>query len=857
MNPTRITTAALALMLTACSTAPTPEFGTRTAALDDAAWKQSVWISAADAPVVEGIVNDQNFRAADGASWFVSTLKNDKKVISAKWMTTGLGIYQLYVNGQSVGEEVLKPGFTHYAKTRRSFTYDITAGMDQNADAENQLAVQVTPGWWGDKIITPGGHEGMIGRKVAFRGVVELTYSDGSTQLFGSDLEHWRAGIAGPVRHAAIFDGEVYDARELPGYACADRFTVPEENTEFQGEILPSEGAEVYLRRDLALSPVRAYTWSEVEGATDDAFGRVVIAKEFAAGESMTVHPGETLVVDFGQNAAAVPQFCFNAKEGTRLTCLPAELLNDGNGAQSRGMDGPEGSCHRLNLRIADQGMRIDYTFAQSEMPVTYHPSCTFFGYRFVSITATDEVVIESLQSIPVSSITPQMEIGTLTTGNKDINQLISNTLWGQRSNYLSVSTDCPQRNERLGWTADTQVFAETGSFFANTDSFFHKWTRDLRDTQSEFGGYPGVAPSGQYGAGPHDMMRVGWADAGVIVPWTIWKQYADVDIINENWEAMDRYIQHVNATHYDHVALSAENGNYQWADWLSYEPLESCGRGAFDKNGPLPDAITYWNYLSASYWLIDAGMMRDMAAASGRDAAPYEQMAADARAYLKERFLDDKGEFRVALFNTMQTPALFALHNHLVEGEARTAMMARLRDNFAQHDQCLQTGFLGTSILMQTLTECGMTDVAYDLLFQRRNPSWLYSIDNGATTMWERWNSYMIEYGMGPRGMNSFNHYAYGCVCQWLWETAAGISADVAQPGFRHILLAPVPDPRLGSMKAEYRSAAGLIGSEWHYEGEHWSWTFTIPEGATASVVLPGEAEAKEYEAGTYTLEK
>lgn len=842
--------------VSSCNPLVKSEYGTRAAALDDAAWDASVWISAVNAPVVTTTVTDDDFRAADGASWFLSTLKNEQKVKSAKWMTAGLGIYELYVNKKPIGKEILKPGFTHYAKTKRSFTYDITDALVTKADAENELAVQVTPGWWGDKIITPSRHEGMIGKKVAFRGVVELTFADGTKKLYGTDLDNWKAGIAGPVKHAGIFDGEEYDARELPGFETPDKLSSPEINNEFNGEILASDGAEVYLRHDIALNPVKAYKWSDIEGATEDEYGKVVISHEYANGEDMTVKPGETLVVDFGQNCAGVPSFLFKAKGGTVLTCLPSELLNDGNGAKSRGMDGPEGSCHRLNLRIPDKGMRLEYTFAQSNDYVSFYPHCTFFGYRFVSITATDEVSIRSIQSIPVTSIAQDLETGKISTGNEDVNKLISNTIWGQRSNYLSVTTDCPQRNERLGWTADTQVFAETGSFFANTDRFFHKWTRDMRDTQSPLGGFPGVAPIGQYGASDHDMMRLGWADAGIIVPWTVWKQFGDTDIVNENWEAMDKFMNHINDTKYDHQTLSGENGNYQWADWLSYEPLESCSGASHGSNGPLPDAIAYWNYLSASYWAIDAGMMRDMAAATGRDASIYQKMVDDAKAYLCENFLRENGEFKIDVLNTMQTPALFALKNQLVDGEAKEKMMDRLRKNFKAHENCLQTGFLGTSILMATLTENGMSDIAYELLFQHKNPSWLYSVDNGATTIWERWNSYMLDKGMGPRGMNSFNHYAYGCVCQWLWETAAGIAADPAEPGFKHIIMKPVPDKRLGSMSAEYHSAAGLIKSEWKYDGDKWVWTFTIPKGATATVTLPGETKSKDYKAGKYTVE-
>lgn len=831
--------------------------GKKTQALDQSVWKNSEWISVVDAPVVTGRA-DKVIRAADGASWFVSTIKNKKQVTSAKWMTAGLGVYELYLNGQPVGEEILKPGFTHYAKTKRSFTYDITEAFKKKKSEKNVLSVQVTPGWWADKIITPGDHEDMIGKKCAFRGVLELTFADGTTQCFGTNCEDWKAGIAGPVTHAAIFDGEAYDARELPGYATLGKLSKPEVNTEFNGDILPSEGAEIYLRCDLALKPVSTYIWEGVTGEKkaeekkEIEYGKVVIKRTYATGETITLHAGETLIVDFGQNCSGVPSFTFKAKEGTKLTCLPAEMLNDGNGAERRGMDGPEGSVHRRNLRIQDKGVRLDYTFGNSNGYVNYYPHCTFYGFRYISVTATDEVKIQKVESLPVTSIAKSMETGTITTGNELINKLISNTMWGQRSNYLSVPSDCPQRDERLGWMADTQVFTEAGSFFANTDRFFHKWTHDVRDSQSETGGFPGVAPLAQYG---NEMMRLGWADAGIIVPWTIWKQFGDAAIINENWEAMNRFMNHVNETKYDHTALSDENRNYQWADWLSCEALESCINLAFENGKPRPDAIVYWNYLGASYWLIDAEMMRDMAKATGRDATKFQQMADNARAYLKERFIDAEGNFKCAVLNTMQTPALFALKNQLVEGSAKEQTIKRLRQNFVDHDNCLQTGFLGTSILMATLTENGMVDIAYELLFQRKNPSWIYSIDNGATTIWERWNSYRRDNGLGPNGMNSFNHYAYGAVCEWIWETAAGISSDTQTPGFKHIIMKPIPDKRLGYVKAEYQSAAGLIKSAWKYEGDQWVWDFTIPEGASATVTLPGETTSKEYKSGTYHI--
>lgn len=850
---------ALAVILCGCQTRQDTSAGKRVESLDSNLWNMSQWISATDAPVVEESIGELT-RAADGSSWFVTNIINNRKLKKAKWMTTGLGIFDLYVNGKRIGEEILKPGFTDYEKTKRSFTYDITEAMNPAENASNQLAVEMTPGWWGDKIVTPGGTQGFIGKKVAFRGVVELTYTDGTKEYFGSNNKDWKAGITGPVKHAAIFDGEEYDARVQPGYMTEDLLSTPEVNFEFNGEILPSQGAEVYLRKDLALPVKRAYLWENVTGQNEEDYGTVVITKEFAQGEELTVKPGETLVLDFGQNSSAVPSFEFLAEEGTKLTFLPAELLNDGNGSRQRGMDGPEGSIHRLNLRTPDTAFRVDYTFADNKGKYSnFIPTKTFFGYRYASIVADGDVKIRNIKSIPVTSITKDMEIGKISTGNDTINRLISNTYWGQLSNYLSVPTDCPQRNERLGWMADTQVFSETGTYFANTRDFFDKWMRDVRDNQSPAGGYPGVCPKAQYGHMPHEV-RLGWADAGIIVPWTVWKQFDDKSIIDNNWESMERFMDLISDTKYNHNALIEHNGNYQWADWLSYEPLETCG-GLHIKheNGQdviNPDAIEYWNYLGACYWLSDAEMMADMARATDRDNPKYEQMVSKARDYIKNEFFTPDGKFKTEILNTMQTPALFALRGNLVEGQAKEDMISRLRENFANNGNCLQTGFLGTSILMPTLTENGMTDLAYTLLFQRNNPSWIYSVDNGATTIWERWNSYMIDKGMGPRGMNSFNHYAYGCVCEWLWETAAGISTDNSYPGFKHIVMKPVPDKRLGHLDAVYNSTSGPIESHWKYEGDNWIWDFSIPEGATASVTLPWSTDTIEYGAGNHRIQ-
>ena len=811
---------AAGLMLVGCEPWKTP----RVEALDAKAWEASEWISVKGAPVA-GETEKKHQRAADGTSVFWCDIANKKAVRSAKWMTTSLGVGYPYLNGRPVGKEILRPGFTHVRKTRRSFTYDITSALEKSEGAVNRFAAEVGAGWWRDKIVN------YAGQKSAFRGVIEFTYEDGTTELVGTKANEWKGAVAGPVTHAAIFDGEEYDARQTNAARHSQgKFASSgcERNDEFKGEILPSAGAEVVLREDLAIKR-----------------------------GPYTVKPGETLVVDFGQNSAAVPCFEFRAKRGTVLTALPGEMLNDADKDQ-RGCDGPKGSVYRANLRMPDDGMRIVYTFS-GEGDEVYFPTCTFFGYRYLSITVTDEVEIKGLASIPVTSITKEMETGRIETGDAALNKFISNVYWGQLSNYLSVPTDCPQRNERLGWTADTQVFCETGAFNADTEAFFLKWMRDMRDSQDPRGGFPGVAPAAQYG---NETMRLGWSDAGVIVPFTVWKQFGDRRIVDENWAAMEKCLARAAETKYRTEDLP-ECRHYQWNDWLSLTKYESCAYkpefSAWKDGKLLPEALLYWDYLGGCYWAWDAHLMRVMADGTGRtsDAEKYATMESEAKDYLKRTFFGTGDGLIVPAFRGMQTPALFALKLGLVEGSAREKTLADLKASIAANKGRLHTGFLGTSIAMDVLVENGLVDEAYGILLGHEFPGWLYSVDQGATTVWERWNSYTKDRGFGPVGMNSFNHYAYGAVLAWIYRRSAGIAADPAKPGFKNIVMAPLPSKRLGFVKAEYRSRAGLIKSAWRYEGEKWIWDFTIPEGAKASVTLPGESAAKPYAAGTYHIER
>ena len=791
---------------------------------------QARWLAVPSAPVVSDDSTPKALRAADGTSWFWTAVTNRAAVRSAKWTTCGLGVYDVYVDGQRVGDDFLKPGYTDPRKTKYSFSYDVTALMNREAGAVNDFAAEVSAGWWRDRIV------GFAGRKSAFYGVLEVEHSDGSHRTFTTNPETWRCGIAGPVTHAGIYDGEEFDAR-IPPPVCGEGLKErPEISTEFAGEILPTAGAEVCLRRDLAM---RRGPYS--------------------------VRKGETLVVDFGQNCAAVPEFRFRARRGTVLTTLPGEMINDADKGV-RGCDGPKGSVYRANLRTPRDGMRVVYTFAGRGIE-SYLPRFTFFGFRYLSVTATDDVEIESITSVPVTSIRREMETGSIETGNAAVNRLVENILWSQRSNYLSIPSDCPQRSERGGWSADTQVFAEAGGFNADTYDFLAKWMHDLRDCQHPLGGFRAAAPDGING---NAYMRFGWSDAGVIVPYRMWRQFGNLRIVRDNWSAMERFVARVAETRY-HADAIPEAMDYQWGDWLSlarYEGRpsrpEMSGfekvRGADGKIREVPKAATrrWWEYLGGCHALQDAEMMAAMARAIGCDATKYERMAGDFRADLKRTFFTaDEGTLDKT-FDGMQTAMLFALKLGLVEGKAKERIVAELRKSIDAEGGTLHTGFLGTAIALDTLTESGLSDVAYDLLLNRKFPGWLFSVDQGATTIWERWDCYSRANGFGgPAWAISFNHYAYGSVLAWLYKAVAGIASDPSAPGFRNVIMRPVPDRRLGFAKAAYRSAAGLITSHWRYEGDRWVWEFTVPNGATASVTLPGESSATTYGPGSHRVER
>ena len=793
-----------------------------TALNDKAAWAKAKWISVAAA------------RHGDhDTAAFLKGVDNARKVAEAWWFVSGLGVFEAYVNGEPVSHlrkcgktvrDALKPGFTHCGKRRHYFSYDITHLFKTAKGERNILSALVSEGWWRDRIT------GHAGKESAFRAVLLLRYANGTAETFGTDAS-WLAGYCGPVTRADIFYGEDFDARVVADWKawmagtkqCA-MFKPACVNTEFGGATVPLKGLPIRQRDDIALSPVSIRVWSGIVGADEDHFGRIRVVRKYRDGDEMKLYPGENLQVDFGQNAAAVPDFVFSARKGAVLRVRVAEMLNDGNGAFSRKNDGPEGELYKKNYREARS--EAHYTFAGAEEE-TYRPSFTFFGYRYLSLSSTDVVTIRRIRSIPVTSVAKCAETGSIETGVPILNRLIANGVWGQRSNYLSVPTDCPQRNERLGWAADTQVFSPTACYNANVYSFLSKWMDDMADSQHPDGGYPGVAPLAQYG---DNNAAVGWADAGVIVPFVLWRMFGDTSVIDDHFASMKKFMAMIDGQ---------EGPNPEpWGEWLAYERNDheiKC-------------------YLASAFWVWDAQMMRQMAAATGRkaDAARFADTEARARAAFKAKYLNKKGEILPAY--RCQAADLYALYLDLVEGSAFEAARRDLLDNIKAHGNCLQTSFLGTAIIMDTLTKVGAGDVAYTLLLQHKNPSWLYSIDQGATTFWERWNSYTKETGFGDAGMNSFNHYAYGAVIAWMYSTMAGIKADLAAPGFRHFFLQPLVDRRVPSVKASYDSASGLIESSWTLKKSGvWTWTYTIPANTTATVTLP-DGRTFERKAGTYS---
>ena len=499
------------------------------------------------------------------------------------------------------------------------------------------------------------------------------------------------------------------------------------------------------------------------------------------------------------------------------------EMLND-SGLESRGNDNPEGSIYTINYRSAKA--KAYYVLKGADEGEYYCPTFTFFGFRYLEITATEDVEFTDLTCPVIGSAT--RETGKMETSHPVVNQLISNIIWGQRGNYLSVPTDCPQRDERLGWTGDTQAFCGTAAYNAMVDGFFHKWLQDARDSQNEAGVYPDVIPTVRVvGFG-----GAAWSDAGIIVPYTMWKMYGDVAILREHYESMEKYMGWLEGAN-----MNAPNPHY--GDWLAYEGTDA-------------------RLICVAYYALDCMYMEAMCKALGKAdrAEHYKATYKKVRDHFRTLYCDANGELNPE--NRTQCGYLLALRIGLLDEDKRPAAVAALKQKIIDNGYKLSTGFVGTCILNEVLAEFGENNLAYSLLLQTENPSWLYSIYQGATTIWERWNSYTKATGFGNVGMNSFNHYAYGAIQEWMYRHVAGIETTEEAPGFAHPILQPKPDTRspeeipegqelIKWAKTSFESVQGLIVSNWDTTNG-FVYECTVPVATTLYLPILTDAE-------TYTV--
>lgn len=766
--------------------------------------------------------------------------RTGQSITRARLYTSALGVYESYINGQRVGRlldngsvvyDELKPGYTQMEDRKFYSTFDVT-WLLQNG-TENVLSCVVTTGWWNGPAVQFRMPEELIFHENAYLAKLVITYSDGSVQVIDTD-KNWRAARAAAVLEGTgLWEGEVYDAGAdqswmLPGFDDSAWCGV-KENTEFSGDICAWKGVPVRIRDDLERSAKKITVYQGAVGANDDCYGKIHIIKEYTDFDSHGVKllPGQTLLVDFGQNFAGWEYLRLKTAPGTRIDVRHGEMVNDHNGLKTRGNKGPEGSLYNYNYtKNTDTVGRTVYYAAGTEDGEAYHPVFSFYGFRYIEITANQETTFYHISGQVVTSALE--DTGTLVTSDESVNQLISNARWGMYSNYLSVPTDCPQRDERQAWTADTQNFAETGCYLTRSKSFMEKYMGDIRDAQDEqTGSVPGVAPTGyKYGA---RWGVVGWADAVVLIPWFLYQMYGDTRVIEENWDAMelfmDAYMANTDGMGGNFGTLTSPAGEKigAYGDWLSPE------------NGSQEVS----DRLGVAYYAWDAMVMARMARAIGKKAEKYEALYQREKKLFQDKYVTETGEMDM----NVQSVCLHALYLDLLPDENSVAAVTKqLISNIESKGNKLGTGFLGTEIIMHTLTKIGRSDVAYKLLLQHGYPSWLYSVDQGATTIWERWNSYTVEGGFHPTESHntSFNHYSYGSVVAWMFRGMAGISYDERIPGFKHILLKPQPSRLLPTVKATYESIYGTIVSNMHYEADTWHYTASIPANTAATIILP-----------------
>ncbi len=691
------------------------------------------------------------------------------------------------LNGQRVGDAVLTPGWTSYDHRLQYQTYDVTGLVRQG---ENVVGALLGDGWYRGYMGFTG-ERNLYGNRLALLLQLHLTYADGRVEVIGSDGQ-WRAA-RGPIQMSDIYMGETYDARqEKPGWDDTGY-----DDSDWRGvrqldhpkEIVVAQDGP-FIRRHERLRPVQI----------------------------LHSPKGET-ILDFGQNMVGWVQLRVRGPQGATITLRHAEVLDQ------------QGNLYTENLRLAKQTTR--YTLkGLTDSDETYEPYFTFQGFRYVAVDGfPGEPTPDNFTGIVVHSDTPPT--GTFECSNSLINQLQHNIVWGQKGNFVDVPTDCPQRDERLGWTGDTQVFVRTACFNMNVATFFTKWLRDLGTDQVN-GSVPHVVPDviAKTGLGELGDDRgsgaAAWGDAAVICPWTIYLSYGDTRLLEEQYKSMAGWVNYIHSRADDDYIWRQD---FQFGDWLDY-------RGQDDR---LPTPVTNHELVGTAFFAYSAHLLANVARVLGKtsDAEYYADLANKVKAAFNAEFVTPAGRIGP---NT-QTAYVLALHFDLLPEAVRPVAVERLVEEIRRGQYHLTTGFVGTPYLCHVLSRYGYTDVAYKLLNQEKYPSWLYPVKQGATTIWERWDGIRPDGTFQDAGMNSFNHYVYGAIGDWLYQVVAGIELDPDTPGYKRILIQPQPGGGLTYASASLDSMYGRIESKWTLGDDVFQVAVTIPPNTEGNVHLPTQS--------------
>jgi len=684
----------------------------------------------------------------------------DKPVKSARLYVSALGLYVASIDGNRIGDAILAPGWTDYRKRVRYQTFDVTAALTQG---KHVLGATIADGWYSGHLPVVGYHH--YGDRPALREQLVINYSDGSTQTIATDSS-WKTSV-GPILRSDIFDGEDFDAREeLTGWNRPD-----------YDDRAWVAAAEQKLTPDL-----------------DAQVGPLVRELMTISPKTMTEPKPGLYTFDLEQNMVGYVRLMASAPRGTKVTLRFAEMLN------------PDGTVYTDNLRKA---RATDTYIFKGDGVETYAPSFTFHGFRYVELAGLpSRPSMDAIQGIVIGS--DNRQTGQWTSSSKILNQLQSNIVWGQRGNYISIPTDCPQRDERLGWLGDAQVFVRTATFNSDVQNFFNSWLVDVSDAQMPDGAYTDVAPNILKGSGAS-----AWADAGVICPWTIYQVYGDKRLLQRQYDSMVRYMGYLQKQNENFI-----RPNKGYGDWLSIK------------------ANTPKDLLATAYFAYSSKLMGEIATALGKadDAAKYTQLYDQVREAFRKKWVGPDG----AVLGNTQTSYLLALKMGLLDPSERPAAVKRLVADIQQKDNHLSTGFVGVSYLLPMLSESGQTTVAYTLLNQDTFPSWLFSVKQGATTIWERWDGWTPDKGFQTTVMNSFNHYSLGSCGEWMYDTVAGLGMDRSVPGFKKIVFRPTPGGGLTSASATYDSVRGPVACKWAIDDSGLHVNVSVPPNTTATLYLP-----------------